>query len=216
MGVRIILADDHRLLREGLCVLFEEELGMEVVGQAGDGETVVQLSRELSPDIVIMDVVMPVLNGIDATRQIVSESASIKVIALSMYSNRLYVIDMFEAGASGYLLKECAFMELNNAINAVSANDIYLSPKVASVVLDGHLRRPLLTQSSTAVLTERECEVLRLLASGKSTKEIAFTLNKSVQSIDMYRRQMMDKLGIDNLPQLVKYAVREGLTNIEF
>lgn len=216
MGIRIILADDHRLLREGLCVLFEEELGMEVVGQAGDGETVVQLSRELSPDIVIMDVVMPVLNGIDATRQIVSESASIKVIALSMYSNRLYVIDMFEAGASGYLLKECAFMELNNAINAVSANDIYLSPKVASVVLDGHLRRPLLTQSSTAVLTERECEVLRLLASGKSTKEIAFTLNKSVQSIDMYRRQMMDKLGIDNLPQLVKYAVREGLTNIEF
>lgn len=216
MGIRIILADDHRLLREGLCVLFEEELGMEVVGQAGDGETVVQLSRELSPDIVIMDVVMPVLNGIDATRQIVSESASIKVIALSMYSNRLYVIDMFEAGASGYLLKECAFMELNNAINAVSANDIYLSPKIASVVLDGHLRRPLLTQSSTAVLTERECEVLRLLASGKSTKEIAFTLNKSVQSIDMYRRQMMDKLGIDNLPQLVKYAVREGLTNIEF
>ena len=216
MSAKVVLADDHQLMREGLCILLEKELGTEVVGQADDGETAVQLARELKPDIVIMDVAMPGLDGIEATKQIVGEFPSVKVIALSMHSSKLFVMDMFEAGASGYLLKECASVELDNAINAILDNDIYISPKVAGVVLDGHTRRPSETQGSPAVLTEKECEVLRLLASGKSTKQVAATVKRSIQSVDTYRRQMMDKLGVDSLAQLVKYAVREGLTSLEF
>lgn len=216
MSTKIILADDHQLVREGLRTLLEKELGMEVIGEAGDGEDVVQLARELLPDIVIMDVAMPGLDGINATKQITGELPSIKVIALSMYPNKLFVMDMFEAGASGYVLKECASIELNNAIDAVLANEVYLSPKVAGIVFDGRMRRPLATQNSKAGLTERECKVLRLLASGKSTKEIAFTLKRSVQTVDMCRRQIMDKLDIHSVAELTKYAIRQGLTTVEF
>jgi len=212
MSAKIVLAEDHQLMREGLRALLEKELGMEVIGEAGDGGAVVQLARELLPDIVIMDVTMPGLDGIGATRQIISELPSIKVIALSMYSNKLFVMDMFEAGASGYLLKECASVELEHAISAVLANEIYLSPKISGLVLDGQMKRPLATKNPTAVLTKRECKVLQLLASGKSTKEIALMLNKSVQSVDAYRRQIMDKLDIHNVAGLTKYAIREGLT----
>jgi DNA-binding NarL/FixJ family response regulator len=212
MSAKIVLAEDHQLIREGLRTLLEKELGMEVIGEAGDGEAAVQLARELLPDIVIMDVTMPSLDGIGATRQIISELPSIKVIALSMYSNKLFVMDMFEAGASGYLLKECASAELEHAISAVLANEIYLSPKISGLVLDGQMKRPLVTKNPTAVLTKRECKVLQLLASGKSTKEIALMLNKSVQSVDAYRRQIMDKLGIHSVAGLTKYAIREGLT----
>jgi DNA-binding NarL/FixJ family response regulator len=213
MKAKIVLADDHQLIREGLRSLLEKELDMEVIGEAGDGEAAVQLARELSPDIVIMDVTMPGLDGIGATRQIISELPSIKVIALSMYSNKLFVTDIFEAGASGYLLKECASIELEHAISAVLANEIYLSPKISGLILDGQMKRPLATQSPTSVLTKRECKVLQLLTSGRSTKEIAFVLNKSVQSIDAYRRQIMNKLNIHSIAGLTKYAIREGLTN---
>ncbi len=216
METRVILADDHQLMREGLRTLLEKELGMEVVGEASDGETVVQLAREFLPDIIIMDVGMPGLDGIDATRRINDEFPSIKVIALSMHSNKLFVTDMFEAGASGYLLKECASAELQNAMNAVLANEIYISPKVAGIVLDDHMKHTSGEQSSTVVLTVKECEVLRLLASGKSTKEIALRLEKSVQMIDVHRRRIMDKLETDNMADLVKYAIREGLTTLEF
>jgi DNA-binding NarL/FixJ family response regulator len=212
MSAKIVLAEDHQLIREGLRTLLEKELGMEVIGEAGDGEAAVQLARELLPDIVIMDVTMPGLDGIGATKQIISELPSIKVIALSMYSNKLFVMDMFEAGASGYLLKECASVELEHAISAVLANEIYLSPKISGLVLDGQMKRPLVTKNPTAVLTKRECKVLQLLASGKSTKEIALMLNKSVQSVDAYRRQIMDKLDIHSVAGLTKYAIREGLT----
>ena len=216
MSVKIILADDHQLMREGLRTLIEKELGMEVVGEAGDGQAVVQLARETLPDIIIMDVGMPGLDGIDATRQITSEFPSVKVIALSMHSNKLFVMDMFEAGGSGYLLKECAFAELATAIDAVRVNEVYISPKVAGIVLDGHMKRPSVEPNSTVVLTEKECEVLQLLATGKSTKQIALQFEKSVQTIDAHRRRIMDKLGVDNLAELVKYAIREGLTTLEF
>jgi len=212
MSTKIVLADDHQLIREGLRTLLEKELGMEVIGEAGDGETAVKLVRELLPDIVIMDVTMPGLDGIGATRQITREFPPVKVIALSMYSNKLFVTDMFEAGVSGYLLKECASIELEHAINAVLAGEMYLSPKVTGLVLDEHVKRPLATHNATAVLTKKECEVLQLLANGKSTKEIAFMLNKSVQSVDAYRRKIMDKLDIHSVAGLTKYAIREGLT----
>ena len=216
MSTKIILADDHQLIREGLCSLLETELGMQVVAQASDGNAVVRLAGEFLPELIIMDIGMPGLDGIEATKQITSKFSSIKIIALSMHTNKLFVMDMFEAGASGYLLKECASAELATAITSVLENNIYISPKIAGVVLDNHLKYPLLEQNSTVVLTERECEILRLLASGNSTKQVAHQLEKGIQSIDGYRRQIMDKLGFDNLAQLVKYAIREGLTPLEY
>ena len=162
---KVILVDDHQLVREGLRTLLEKDLGMEVVGEAGDGETAVKLVREFKPDVVIMDVSIPGIDGIEATKQITAENPSVKVIALSMYSNKLYVTDMFDAGASGYLLKECASMELATAIDSVLTSEVYLSPKVAGIVLESQLKSP---QDTRAGLTERECEIIRLLASGKS------------------------------------------------
>jgi DNA-binding NarL/FixJ family response regulator len=215
MSAKIILVDDHQLVRESLRALLEKELGMQVIAEAGDGETAVQLVREHLPDVILMDVAMPGSDGIGATKRITSEFPCIKVIALSMYSNKLFVMDMFEAGASGYLLKECASRELKDAIHTVLRNEIYLSPKVAGIVLDNRTRRPALAQDSTAVLTERECSVLRLLASGKSTKEIARILKKSVQTVDTHRRQIMQKLGIYSVAELTKFAIREGLTTVD-
>jgi len=216
MSTKIILADDHQLMREGLCSLLETELDMQVVAQASDGDTVVRLAGELLPDIIIMDIGMPGLDGIEATRQITSKFSSIKIIALSMHTNKLFVMDMFEAGASGYLLKECASAELATAITAVLENNIYISPKIAGIVLDDHLKYPLMEQNLTVILTKKECEILRFLASGKSTKQIAIQFEKSVQTIDTHRRHIMDKLGFDNLAQLIKYAIREGLTHLEY
>ena len=216
MSTKVILADDHQLIREGLCSLLETELDVQVVAQASDGDTVVRLAGEFLPDIIIMDIGMPGLDGIEATRQITNQFSSIKIIALSMYTNKLFVMDMFEAGASGYLLKECASTELATAITSVLENNIYINPKIAGIVLDNHLKYPLIEQNSTVVLTEKECEILRLLANGKSTKQIAIQFEKSVQTIDTHRRQIMDKLGFDNLAQLIKYAIREGLTPLEY
>ncbi len=216
MSIKIILADDHQLMREGLCSLLETELGMHVIAQASDGDTVVRLAGELLPDIIIMDIGMPGLDGIEATKQITSKYSFIKIIALSMHTNKLFVMDMFEAGASGYLLKECASAELATAITSVLENNIYISPKIAGVVLDDHLKYPSMEQDSTIVLTEKECEILRFLASGKSTKQIAIQLEKSIQTIDGHRRHIMDKLGFDKLAQLIKYAIREGLTPLEY
>ena len=214
MATKVILADDHQLMREGLRTLIENELAMEVVGDTGDGKVVVQLARELSPDVILMDVEMPGLDGIEATRRIINENPEIKVIALSMHSNKLFISDMFKAGASGYLLKECASWELASATETVLSDELYLSPKVTHVVLDDYFKPSSLEGSLTVILTERECEVLRLLASGKSTKQIALEAGKSVQGIDAHRRQIMHKLGIDSLAELIKYAIREGLTSL--
>ncbi len=215
MSIRIVLADDHRLIREGLRSLLENDFGMEVVGQADNGEMAVQMVKELSPEIVIMDLAMPGLDGIAATSQIVKKFPSVKVIALSMHSNRLFVDGILKAGAVAYLLKESASMELDNAISTVLANEIYLSPKIAGLVVKQHIKHAPAQEDSKPTLTEREYEILRLIANGKSTKEIALHLDKSVQTIDMARRQIMEKLGVDSIAQLVKYAIGEGLTSLE-
>ena len=217
MSTRIVIADDHQFIRDGIRTLFSEEPDLEVVAEADNGKAVAQLARELSPELVIMDVGMPGdIDGIEATRQIIAENPSTKVIALSMHANKLFVEDMFAAGASGYLLKECAPRELLDAVHAILENEIYLSPRVASIAMDGKVTRPSVSQSTTPILTRKECEVVKLLASGQSTKQIAFQLKKSVQSIDAYRRQAMEKLGIDSLAELIKYAIREGLTDFDF
>ena len=216
MPAKILLADDHAIIREGLRSLLDKQPDIEVVGAAEDGRKAMELVRELKPDIVIMDISMPNLNGIDATRKIVGKLGDTKVIALSMHSSKRFVTEMLKAGASGYILKECLFNELLEAIRVVLSGGIYLSPRITGVVVDDYLKQ-LTTenQPQTPALTEREREVLQLLAEGKSTKQIALQLHVSGKTIESNRRNIMGKLGIHSVAELTKYAVREGLTPLE-
>jgi DNA-binding NarL/FixJ family response regulator len=213
MSIRIILADDHAVLRHGLSKSFQNEKDMEVIAQAKDGRSTVELARELSPDVVIMDIGMPDLNGIEATRQITSESPKIKIIALSMHSGKNFIIEMFKAGASGYLLKDCEFDELVNAVRVVTANKTYISPSISDVVVENYMRNfPERKESAFSVLSKREREILQLLTEGKTTKQIARTLHISTKTVEVHRLNIMNKLKIDSIAQLTKYAIQEGLT----
>ncbi len=189
---------------------------MEVIAQADNGRSTVQLARDLRPDIVIMDISMPDLNGIEATSQILKEFPSMKIIALSMHSEKKYVSEMLRAGASGYLLKDCAVDELGLAIQVVLNNKIYVSPDVTGVVISDYVQH--VEQSKAAAsdkLTAKEREVLQLLAEGNSTKEIAGRLSVSIQTIDTHRQHIMEKLNLFSVAELTKYAIREGLTSLE-
>ena len=214
MKIKILLADDHKIVREGIRTLIEKQPGLEVIGEADSGRTALKLTLELKPDVVIMDVTMPDLNGIEATRQIHSEIPSVKVIALSMHSDKRLVAGILMAGASGYLLKEdCDSVELARAIQAVATNQIYLSPKISEVVVKDYVRQLSTAVSSPfSILTPREREVLQLLAEGKSTKEIASSLHVSVKTIETHRNKIMLKLDIRSIAELTKYAIRERLT----
>lgn len=216
MSVKIILADDHRIMREGLRALLEREEGIEVLAEAENGRTTVELCRELNPDVVVIDIGMPDLNGIDATRQIVRESPTVKVIALSMHSDRKFVKEMLSAGASGYLLKDSAFEELGTALATVINNQTYLSPKIADTVVKDYLGKVEPQESNVSpALTRREREVLQLIAEGKSTKDIAAQLYVSIKTIETHRKQIMEKVGVSSVAELTKYAIREGLTSLE-
>lgn len=213
MGIRIILADDHTIVRSGLARLLQQQQGMEVVGQADNGVSAVALTKQLSPDVVIMDIGMPDLNGIEATRQIIKESPRIKVIGLSMHSSKRYIREMFKAGASGYLLKNCPFEELTEAVSVVIAGKTYISPSISAAVIGDYITGTAEDKTSVfAVLTEREREVLQLLAEGKTTKQIADRLHISSKTVEAHRLKVMHKLDIDNIAQLTKYAIQEGLT----
>jgi len=216
MDIKIILADDHKITRQGLSSLLDKQPDMEVIAEVEDGREAVSKVRELEPDVVIMDVSMPELNGMEATRQIVSDFPKVKVIALSMHSDALYVAEMLKNGASGYLLKDCAFEELSNAIKAVAEGKTYLSPSISSVVVAGYLDR--LSEGEVSelnVLTDREREVLQLMTEGESTKKIALKLHISVKTVETHRRQIMNKLDIHTVAELTKYAIRKGLTSLE-
>ena len=216
MSIKILLADDHGIIREGLRSLLEKEPDIEVIGEAQDGRKAFELVQKLRPDIVIIDIAMPNLNGIDATRQITSKFPNVKVIALSIHSNRRFVANMLKAGASGYVLKESLFDELSHAIHTVTDNGTYLSPKITSMVIDDYVERLSTTNTPRLeVLTNREREVLQLLTEGKSTKQIATELYVSSKAIEANRRQVMKKLNMRNIAMLTKYAIREGLTSIE-
>jgi len=216
MSIRILLADDHKIVRDGLRALIEKQSGMEVIAEAGDGRSTVQMVQELLPNLVIMDIAMPDMNGIEATRQITATAPNIKIVALSMHSDKRFVAEMLKAGASGYLLKDCAFEELDNAIRAVIANRTYLSPKIADIIIKDYTRLFPKTEFSVfSILTLREREVLQLLAEGKTTKEISSSLNISAKTVETYRKQIMDKLDIHSIAELTKYAVREGLTSLD-
>ena len=210
MAIKILLAEDHAIVREGLRAMIEKESDMEVVGEAEDGLKVVQQATELNPDVVIMDISMPGMNGIEATRQIKATMSNIKVLALSVHDKREYVLDMLDAGVSGYLLKDCVCSELIQAIHRVKKGESYLRPKIATIVLDERHDKDHL---SDVVLNEREQKLLRLLTSGKSAKEIAEQNNANVKTIEAQRRRIMKKIEAENLADLIKYAIREDLVS---
>lgn len=215
MAIKIILADDHRIIREGLRALLEKEPGVEVIAEAADGRTTVKLCRDLLPDVVIMDITMPDLNGIEATHQILSEMPEIKVIGLSMHSDKRFVSEMLNAGALAYLLKDAAFEELSDALRAVNSNQLYLSTQLEG--FKEYLGRMRTAQvfDSSPTLTTREREVLQLLAEGKTTHQIASSLCLSGKTVAAHRTQIMSKLGLKSIAELTKYAIREGLTALE-
>ncbi len=213
MTIGIVLADDHQIFRQGIRHLFDQQGGMQVLAEAADGRAAVQLARELAPDVVVMDISMPGLNGIDATRRIIAENPEVKVVVLSMHAERRFALEMLKAGATGYLLKDCAFEELIRAIHAVLKGQTYLCSEMTELVLRDYLHLSEAAKSlQPCPLTLREREVLQLVAEGKNTKEIANLLNVSVKTIETHRSQIMKKLNLHSLAELTKYAIREGLT----
>lgn len=214
MSIRILVADDHNIIREGLVSLLEKQPDLNVIGEAEDGRTTLRLARELLPDVVIMDISMPDLNGVEATRQIIKELPMVKVIALSVHSDKHIVKGMLQAGASGYLSKYSASQELIKAIRLVIANQIYLSPEIAGVVVEDYKSSRSNGTSVFTVLTAREREVLQLFAEGKNSRQIAASLYISLKTVEAHRRQIMNKMGFKSLAELIKYALREGLTSL--
>ena len=214
--VRVLVVDDHAVVRDGLRSLIESQPGWRVVGEAATGREAVAQARRLRPHVVVLDFSMPDLNGIEAARQIIAEEPQVKILTLSMHSDSRYVKEVFKVGAAGYLLKECAFEELANAIYTVAADQIYLSPRITHVVINDYLSKlPIAKASVFSVLTAREREVLQLLAEGKTTKEIAFSLELSVKTVEAHRQKIMEKSDIHSVAELTKYAIREGLTSLE-
>ena len=216
MSIRIVVADNHGILRQGITALIEKQSDMKVVGEADNGLNAVEMVRRLRPDVVIMDVTMPVLNGIEATRQIKKELPETKVLALSIHAKREFVMDMVKAGVSGYMVKECAVDDLIRAIRVVMDNQSYLSPQIASIVLAGITKDSIFDAVGRLyeTLTVKEKQILQLLTEGRSAKEIASQLGLSVKTIEANRRQIMEKTDVGNLADLTKYAIRQGLITV--
>lgn len=216
MSIRIVLVDDHRMFREGVRNMLDQQADMEVVGEAEDGRAAAELVRELSPHVVVMDVTMPNLNGIDATCHIVTEHAGVKVIALSMHAHQRFVQEMLKAGASGYLLKECAVEELVQAVHVVvDDGQIYLSPEITRVVVDDYLEICQKEDIPDApLLTAKEREILQLVAEGDTSEQIAQTLCMSRRTVEKHRSSIMGKLKTRSMADLIKYAIRKGLTKV--
>jgi DNA-binding NarL/FixJ family response regulator len=216
MRLKILIADDHTIVREGLRSLLEHEPDMDVVGEAGTGAAALHLARELRPDVIVMDIAMPDMNGIEATRQIVGERSDVRVLALSMESDRRFVVEVLKAGAAGYVLKDSAFSELATAIRTVAANEPYLGPRITELIIREFLQRiPENAPLSCDSLTPREREILQLITDGKNAKEIAFVFNVSLKTVENQRHSIMKKLDLYSIAELTKYAVREGLTSLK-
>ena len=217
MCIRILVADDHRLVREGIISLLREEADMEVVGQASNGRQAVELAAKLTPDVVILDIAMPDLNGVDAARAIFSRLPKVRIIALTVHAEQRFVVNMLRAGATGYLPKSSAFDELTRAIRCVHSGKTYLSPIVAGPVLKDLLERMGKEDAvPVSVLSLREREVLQLVAEGKASKEVAKALHISINTVIRHRQHVMDKLGVHGVAALTKYAIREGLCGLEW
>lgn len=206
--VRIVLADDHVVVRQGFRMILASQPDMEIVGEAGEGRAVIELAEKLHPDIVVMDVAMPGLNGIEATRRLMSLSPAPRVLALSMHKDAVYVREMLRAGARGYLLKDAPQQDLLAAVRALARGEGYISPGVADAVLGDYRKH---VTNPIDLLSSREREVLQMIAEGKTNKEIATALNLSVYTVDAHRGRIMEKLNLHSTPELVLFAVRNGL-----
>ena len=213
MSIRLLIADDHQMLREGLAGLLAAEDDFKIVGQAGNGREAARLAGELLPDVCLLDVTMPEMNGIEAARQIRRDHPEIRILALSMHAENRFVTEMFQAGANGYVLKMSDFEELAEAVRTVAAGGSYVSGQIAGEVIK-NLAGMVPAESDSGGLSDREREVLQLLAEGKSAKESAQVLHVSVKTIDSHRRQIMQKLDLNSVAELTKYAIRSGLTNL--
>jgi two-component system response regulator NreC len=214
MITKILLADDHGILRQGIRTLIEKHTDMQVVGEADNGLIAVEMTRILRPDVVVMDMSMPLLNGIEAALQIKSELPSVKILALSVHAEKEFVLKAIRAGVSGYMLKECAFDDLVHAINTIVSGQSYLSPRIASIVLESMTKNPALcvVDVDGKPLTARETQILQLVTNGASAKQIARELGISVKTTEAIRRHIMEKTQIDSIAGLTKYAIRKGIT----
>ena len=218
MDTRILIVDDHGIMRQGLKLLLEGQPGVAVVGETSDGRSAVTLAADLRPDVVLMDISMPGLNGIDATRQIRQSVPTARVIALTAHCDRGAVREILKAGAAGYVVKDSVFDEVEDALRSVMAGRVYLSPRIAGSVVENFVADQGSEGPAAGVfakLSAREREVLQLMAEGKATKEVARALNVSVKTAETHRRAIMQKLDLYSVAELTKYAIREGLTSVE-
>lgn len=216
MSISVIIVDDHKIIRDGLKTLLGKDKSIDIVGEAENGREAVKITFEKKPDVVIMDIGMPIMNGIEATRQIVKDLPETNVIALSMHYDKQYVSGMLGSGAKGYLLKDCAGEELSQAIKTVNENNTYISQDITNTVIEGYADiQDSTTTQVKASLTNREKEIIQLLTEGASTKQIAAELYISIKTVEAHRANIMGKLNIHNLPELTKYAIRNGYTSID-
>ncbi len=217
MSIKVFIADDHAMVREGLRLILEAERDISVIGEAADGRQAVRLIQRLAPDVAIMDISMPKLNGIEATYQILNSKTFTRIIILSMHSSKEHIFRALEAGALGYLLKESAGKELVKAIRAVYAGNRFLSDRISQTVIEDYIHQRIADSEESPIkrLSPREREVLQLVVEGKSSAEIASNLFLSPKTVETYRSRLMHKLGIKDLPGLVKFAIQHGMTSVE-
>lgn len=215
--IRVLIADDHTMVRQGLRTMLNSQSDIEVVGEAANGREAVQRAREIDPDVVVLDLSMPILNGLEATRQIMKENPRIGVLILTMHHNEEYVFQVLKSGAKGYIIKESGFEEMVRAVRSVYRHENYLDRKISKDVIDEYIKRAAHTDASGTpkdILTPREREVLKLIAEGKSNKEIAQILDLSVKTVDVHRTNLMKKLDIHDVATLVKFAIKKGLIEV--
>lgn len=217
MSIKVFIADDHAMMREGLRLIIEAERDISVIGEAADGRQAVRLIQRLAPDVVIMDIAMPILNGIEATAQILNSKTFTQIIILSMHATKEHIFRALEAGAKGYLLKESAGKELVKAIRAVYAGNRFLSDRISQTVIEDYIHQRIADSEESPIkrLSPREREVLQLVVEGKTSAEIASNLFLSPKTVETYRSRLMHKLGIKDLPGLVKFAIQHGMTSVE-
>ncbi|MCX6256694.1 MAG: response regulator transcription factor [Bacteroidia bacterium] len=214
MPIKVIIVDDHRLFREGLVNLLLDSNDIEIVAEAENGHDAITKSKEFKPDVVIMDIGMPVLNGVEATKLLLKELPDIKIIALSMHSDRQYIKGMLEAGASGYLFKNCTYNQLIEAVNSVNSGKIYLENEITEGLIHDYLHKEESIHDNTPNLTERELEILKLIAEGKSTREIGEILFISIKTVGTHKQNILVKLGLNTNTDLIKYALKKGIASL--